>query len=197
MRMTASPTGPSLVQASAADPLQDQADPPQRRSVLVVCYSRSGRTRLLAQQIAKQCRADFEEIIEVRRRRGLLGRLSSMLQALLGATPEIRESHQSPRDYDTVIIGTPVCARRMASPVRSYVQRHRGQFRRVACFCTYGGWGPANVPKDISKICGRPAAPTLALSIAELSRQRYWAAVAKFVRMVKRDHRATPQREAA
>ena len=190
MRMMAPSLSSPVVQAAASTRPQENMAPPRRRPVLVVCYSRGGQTRRLARQIAEHCDADYEEVVEVMRQRGLIGYLRSVLQACLGAAPPIRDSRWSPLDYDTVVIGTPVWAWCMASPMRSYLQRHRGRFRRVACFCTYGRWGPARVPHDVSRLCGRPAAATLALSADDLSGRGYWCSVSGFVRVVRRGRRS-------
>jgi flavodoxin len=197
MRMTATPIRPGT--GAMPPPLVDSAAL-LRQPVLVVCYSRSGRTRSLARQIAEQCGADFEEIELAGRRRGLIGWLRCALEALTGRVPKIRASRRPPSNYDTVVVGTPVWGWRMASPVRAYLQRHRGQVRRVACFCTYGRLGAGRVPEDLARLCGRHAAATLALSAAELSGRRYWGKVSRFVRIVRsgqRQRRPVAQRAAA
>jgi flavodoxin len=40
---------------------------------LVVYYSRSGNTRFVAEQISEEIGADIEEIIDIKKRKGLLG----------------------------------------------------------------------------------------------------------------------------
>lgn len=196
MRMSAPSLDSRVRQAMASAQSQDAAEAQQRRAVLVVCYSRDGSTRRLARRIAEHCDADYEEVVELVHQRGLIGYLRSALQAFLGVAPPIRDNRWSPLDYDTVVIGTPVWARCMASPMRTYLQRHRGRFRRIACFCTYGRWGPARVPHDVSRLCGRPAAATLALSADDLSGRRYWGSVSRFVRVVRRGRRSAQQASA-
>jgi flavodoxin len=163
----------------------------------VVFYSRSGRTRNLARQIAEHCGAEVEEIVLAGRRRGLIGWLRCALDAVTGRVPTIRASRRSPLHYDTVVIGTPVWCWRMASPVRAYLRRHRGQFRRIACFSTHGRLGAGRVPEEIARLCGRPAAATLSLSRAELAGSRYWGKVSRFVRSVRSSQRRQAEQRAA
>ena len=50
--------------------------------ILVVDYSRTGNTHLVAKAIAHDCGADLERIREVRSRRGLWGYLRSAREAM-------------------------------------------------------------------------------------------------------------------
>ena len=165
----------------------------------MVCYSGGGHTRVLAHEIAAQCGADIDEIKDRVGRRGLTGYLRSVLESLLCLPAPIDGSRREPGQYDTVIIGTPVWSGRMASPVRAYLRRHRGEFRRVAVFCTATRGGQASVLDDVARLAGCRAAATLALTESEVALRRHWAAVTKFVRSVRRA-RGNPgaaEREAA
>jgi len=163
---------------------------PARRSILVVSYSRTGHTRYLAQQIAEQCGADQEEIVDRVGRRGLLGYLRSLVEAVLRLSAPIAPSKRAPRDYELVIVGTPVWAWHLSSPVRAYLRRHRGEARRMAFFCTYGGSGQARVLDEMAKLCGRPPLATLALTTRDVAMRQHWRPVARFVRTLRSVRRA-------
>ena len=105
---------------------------------LVVYYSRTGNTRLVAEKLAQLLGADLEAIVDPTPRRGLLGFLRCGFQAVSGATPDIREAAHDPATYDAVLVGSPVWAARLSSPVRTYLQRHRRDFKSVAFFVTCG-----------------------------------------------------------
>jgi flavodoxin len=171
------------------------ANPPP--STLVVYFSRRGHTRQVARLIAEQCGAETEEIVDGIDRRGVLGYLRSLVEALLRLPVPIQPSRCSPRAYDTVIIGTPVWAWQMASPVRTYLRRHRGRFRRVAFFCCHRGWGPGAVLQDTARLCSRPATATLALSDREVAQGRHRSSLLRFVRAVRRPRRTEDRRQAA
>jgi multimeric flavodoxin WrbA len=63
--------------------------------------------------------------------------------------------------YDLVVVGTPVWARNVSGPVRTYLQQNKSKFKNVAFFCTYGCSGSEKALKDVEKLCGRPAAGKL------------------------------------
>ncbi|MDK2849883.1 MAG: hypothetical protein PWR32_550, partial [Candidatus Woesearchaeota archaeon] len=78
-----------------------------KMKILVVCYSRTGKTRKIANKIAQSLNADFDEIIDQKPRRGFLGFLKAGYDATLGKTTEITFT-RNPENYDLIILGTPV-----------------------------------------------------------------------------------------
>lgn len=131
---------------------------------LVVYYSRGGHTEFVARQIAALYHADLERIEDRTSREGTWGYLRSALEAIFQLRPPIRRSHRRPGDYDLVIVGMPVWFWSVASPVRTWVHRHRGALHNVAVFCTCGGSGHAKALDDLEALCGRHALAQLALS---------------------------------
>jgi flavodoxin len=132
--------------------------------ILVVYYSRSGHTEFVARQIAARCHADLERIEDSASRDGVLGSLRSALEAIFRLRPSIQRARRRPGDYDLVIVGTPVWFWSVASPVRTWVHRHRSELDNVALFCTCGGSGHANAMDDLEALSGRPALARLALT---------------------------------
>lgn len=136
-------------------------NPPGR--ILVVYFSRDGHTRRVAARIAAGCQADLEEISDVSSRSGVMGYLRSALEAGLGLAASVHSGRRSPQHYALVVVGTPVWMWNMASPVRRYLQVHRGRLPRLALFCTYGGAGQHKVLRDMAALCDRVPVATLAL----------------------------------
>jgi menaquinone-dependent protoporphyrinogen IX oxidase len=124
--------------------------------ILVVYDSRTGHTEFVARQIASRCSADLEHIEDRSTRKGVVGYLRSSLEALLDLRPAIERGRRRPGDYDPVILGTPVWFWGVASPVRTWVQRHHAALNNVALFCTCGGSGHAKALDDLECLCGHP-----------------------------------------
>lgn len=135
---------------------------------LVVCFSRSGYTRRVAEQLADTLGADLEAIVESRSRLGPAGYLRSVVEALRRRQPPIAQLHHHPRAYEQVLIGTPVWASHVSSPVRSYLVAHAGDFRRVGFFCTYGGSGADKVLAEMAQLIDRAPVATLKLRDHEI-----------------------------
>ncbi len=148
---------------------------------LVVYFSRTGTTRKVAGEITARAQAECEEIRESRGRRGLLGYLRSAREALARRIGEIDAPKHDPALYDLVVIGSPVWASNMSAPVRAYLTRHLGQFRRVAFFCTQGGSGGAKVVQAMAELCGQPPVATLVLNEREIRAGRHQRQLDAFV----------------
>lgn len=154
--------------------------------ILVVHFSLTGHTDQVARQIAARCHADIERIEERRSREGVLGHLRSAMEAVLGMRPAIERGRHRPADYDLVIVGTPVWFWGVASPVRTWLQRHHGSLNNVAVFCTYGGSGHAKALDDLEHLCGHQALARLALSERSVGQCQHDPAFHRFLLELKR-----------
>jgi flavodoxin len=137
-------------------------------NALVVCYSRSGNTLAIAQQIAEQLQADTERIQEPSSRRGMIGFLRSGFEAFRRRQPQILAGSADPTGYDLVVIGAPIWAGRMASPIRTYLQQHSGRLPQAAFFCTSGGGGYQAALAEMAEIAQTPPVATLELTQAQI-----------------------------
>lgn len=108
---------------------------------LVAYYSWSGNTAKVAKAIAEALGADLEEIRETRSRRGVFGYIGAAMEAAREHPAPIQPAIRNPGGYDLVVLGCPVWAQKMASPMRAYLLRERAHFKRIGLFCTLGGAG--------------------------------------------------------
>jgi flavodoxin len=138
-------------------------EPAGSAKALVVYYSRTGATRRVAEELARQLGADLERIQDVRGRSGIFGFARSGREAIQRHLPEIREPALDPGQYQLVVLGTPVWAGTMSSPMRTYITRNRDRLRQVAFFCTQGGENTGRTFAEMAEVCGRSAAATLSL----------------------------------
>ena len=127
---------------------------------LVVYHSRTGNTKTVAQALVQKLSADQEEIKSTEMKRGLFGYLKAGHQAMKKLMPEIDEMKIDPSGYDLVIIGTPVWAWTMASPVRTFIEQYKQKFPKVAFFCTCGD-KQSNTFRDMQDACGKEPMATL------------------------------------
>ena len=138
-------------------------------------YSLSGFTKRIAEEIAPKLpgSTELEEIKEDKPRRGWWGYLKSAIEAMRKRCPEIRPLESDVAAYDLVIIGTPVWAAHMASPVRTFLLNHRDQFSDVAFFCTYGGSGETATLDEMVGLCEMEPAAKFALTDGEITEKTY------------------------
>jgi flavodoxin len=106
--------------------------------ILCVYYSRTGNTRTLMEDIAKELDCELVAIPDEENRDGISGWLRSGMQAMARKTPEVpRPETKLPLElYDLVILGTPVWAGRCSAPMRGFLTRYGEELRRVAYVIT-------------------------------------------------------------
>ncbi len=136
-----------------------------KAKVLVVYFSRTGNTKRIARAIATALQADVEEIHDPTDRSGILGYLRSGLEASAGMLVELEHPRRDPADYDVVVVGTPVWAMSVSSPVRTYLWHERPKLPPVAFFATLGGMGAERAFEQMKAVAGR--APIAALVVRE------------------------------
>ncbi|MFW6133034.1 MAG: flavodoxin family protein [Planctomycetota bacterium] len=108
--------------------------------IVVVYYSRTGKTKLAAEKLAAQLDADVEEIREDKDRSGLLGFLAAGKDAALGRAAELTSEH-SLEGRRAVVLATPVWAGTAAPAMFAYIRAVDPSSVRVFALCTYDG-GP-------------------------------------------------------
>ena len=145
------------------------------KDILVVYFSRSGYTQRIAEHLARATGADCEAIREARPRTGLLGYWRSAREALRATAIGLEPSRLQPRDYGLVVIGTPVWAGNVSSPVRAWIARHRTELPRVALFCTQGGSGGPKVLQRMAGLCDRTPVATACFDDAQIDGGQYLA----------------------
>jgi flavodoxin len=140
---------------------------------LVVYFSRTGYTRRLAEEIAAGCGGDVESIDDVRSRSGILGYWRSAREALKRKPAEIRPGTKDPAAYELVILGTPVWAGHVSSPMRAYLAATRGKLGRVAFFVTEGGSGAERVFREMGELCGLAPVASEVFTDREIDQRGY------------------------
>lgn len=154
-------------------------------NILVVVYSRTGRTREVGQRIAHAFGDSLQEIRDVRSRRGPFGYLRSAMEAGRRQTPAIEPFSIDLSAYDLVILGTPVWAGHMAAPMRTFLEQHKQQLARIAAFCTLGGSGAPRTLAEIAEVAGQAPVAQLALRDAEIQTDAGSRKIEEFIDAVR------------
>jgi flavodoxin len=157
------------------------------KKILLVYYSRSGTTRKFATAVAARLKCDTEEIQDVRSRKGLFGWLRSGREAMRKVLPPIREMTRDPTAYDLVVVGSPVWASTMASPVRTWLDEHKRELiNTVALFCTSGGVDSGHALPDMGIYCACDSLANLTVRRRDIESGRFDDKVASFVAALNR-----------
>lgn len=149
--------------------------------VLVAFYSRSGTTRKVARQIATALDADVLAITDLQPRTGALGFMRSVVEAMRARLPPIGPVRLDLLDYDLVVLGTPVWAGHLSSPMRRFLHDHGRELSSTAFFCTMAGNSPAHAFTDMRELLDRDPLATCAIGTKEVSGNALDAALSAFV----------------
>jgi flavodoxin len=139
---------------------------------LVVYYSRTGSTQRVAEALAKNLKADMEEIVDLAPRSGAAGWLRGGRDATLKRCTPIQDLKILPDDYELVVIGTPVWAFNVTPAIRTFLHEYGSRCQRVAFFCVMGGSGDSRTFRTMTDLAGKQPLATLAM--LEAQTQAIW-----------------------
>ncbi len=148
---------------------------------LVVYYSRTGNTKMVAEAISKSLECDIEEIVDNEKRGGIIGYLRSGYEASRGKLSEIGISKFDASQYELVVIGTPVWAGKMAVPIRTYITQNRDKFKNLAFFTTAGGKNFDGPFSDLKEACGISPLAEIGVRAKEVQDGSFKSKIDKFV----------------
>lgn len=163
---------------------------------LVVSYSNSGATRVVAERIAAYLGAEVDEIREKKPRPRLLidgqkpeaagmALPRAAMAAVLGLNSPLEEPGKDPGDYDLVVVGSPVWANSLTPAARSYLRRHKKSLKRVAFFCTCGDPTKARIFAQMRTTCGKEPLATVAVKQEDARTDACSGAIAAFAERLK------------
>ena len=155
--------------------------------ILVVFYSRSGKTKKAAEAISGILKCDKEEIFDIKSREGIVGFLSAGTDANLRRLTAIKEIKNDPSLYDLVIIGTPIWSSNISTPVRTYLSLYKEEFKKVAFFCTRLGSDSKKVFADMKNLSQKAPLVVLELTTREVARDQYIQKVKEFIENLKEE----------
>ena len=90
---------------------------------MVTFYSRTGSTEYAAKKIAKVIEADLFKTVETKNRNGKLIYLTGSYEALREKLTDIKVL-KSIQDYDMIVIGSPVWARKFTPAIRTFLVKN-------------------------------------------------------------------------
>jgi flavodoxin len=154
-------------------------------NTLVVFYSRDGSTHKVAQAIADKLSCDIEEITETKSRKGLFGWIRSGYEASRQKAAMINPIKSNIADYDLVILGTPMWAGAMSSPVRGFFAQHGKDLPNVAFFCTKASSAGGKLFAGMEKVAGKAPIATLDLKMAEVQKTEFEEKLNAFTEQVQ------------
>jgi hypothetical protein len=136
--------------------------------ILVVCYSYTGTGLELARALCARPGWKMAEIALVRPRSGKTGYWRCVLDSLLRRSPDIRYQGPLPREFEGVVLISPIWAFSLASPMRSFVAQRRDHLPEVAMISVMGGAGAPHAEAEVARLLGRAPIRSAAFTMQEV-----------------------------
>lgn len=159
---------------------------------LVAFFSRTGTTKKVAEKIARTLKCDKEEIKDDVKRSGPVGYMRCGREASARMLTTLKKIKKDPAEYDMIVVGTPIWAWNVSSPVRTYLTENKGKFKKVAFFCTMMGSGAEKAFAEMKGLVGKKLAGTLALLTKEVNQGGYEDSIKKFTQKLKPRKKVKP-----
>ena len=154
---------------------------------LIVYYSRSGKTRNIAEVIAKKLGAELEEIVDHRNRKGILGFFTSGNEAHLKRSISINRLKNEPAQYDLIIVGTPIWAGNLSSPIRSFLMEYKEVLPKLAFFTIGLGSDPQNILLEVEEMIRQKPIAVMNITHRDTKKQLDLELVGTFIQNIKQN----------
>ncbi len=151
---------------------------------LIVYYSRSGHTKKVAELLKEQLNCEVEEIIDLKKRKGLFGFISGGRDAMKRKHTLIEPVKNNPGEYELVILATPVWASTTSPAIRTYAANNMSKIRDFAFIVTGGGLTEQGMIDKMAAEFGSPIA-TAAVSKNDFKNGNMQKIVTGFARAIK------------
>lgn len=121
---------------------------------LVVFYSYTGHTKMIAENIQQKLNCDILEIKPVKPYSTDYQTVVDEEQnnSSVGKTPDIQKIDKNLNDYDEIIIGTPVWWYTIAPVIRTFLTQNDLSNKTIKPFATNAGW-IGHTFQEIQKLC--------------------------------------------
>jgi flavodoxin len=144
----------------------------KQEKVLVVYYSRTGHTRIIAEHLSKKFNADLEELIDQHKRTGVFGASSAGKDAIAGNTTTLDSLKHNPKDYDIIIIGGPSWFGNVTPAVRTFIMQNDLSGKKIGLFGICHLTGVEHAIQEASDLISKgkdETFPTMPLRESELA----------------------------
>jgi flavodoxin len=110
--------------------------PDNRKRTLVLFYTRTGKTRTVAETVSETLGGRLQEIRDLKKRSGILGYIRSSLDVLKNRPTEIVPREIDLLDYDLIFIGSPVWGQKFAVAISTFLNSVDLTGKKVVLFVT-------------------------------------------------------------
>lgn len=122
----------------------------------VIYYSMDGNTKYVAGKIAAELGADLIRLIPAKEYpTGKIGKYFwGGKSATFGETPALEPYTFDQKQYDLIVLGTPVWAGTVTPPLRTFIRENKSEGKKIALFACCSGGSTAKCFEQMKKEAG-------------------------------------------
>jgi len=146
---------------------------------IILYYSRSGNTRVVANALARELGCDIEEIVDDKKRTGVVGSAGAYLSR--SKKTSIKEIESKLDDYDVVIVGTPIWWYTISPAAWELLRRYSGLIGQVSLLYTCGKDVRINAERDVEELYGKAPVVTVGIESGNIKSGSFKEQLGAFV----------------
>lgn len=142
----------TLLLGSGCKTNKTQNTDPQEGKTLVLYYSQTGATRVVAEEIQRQLGCDIDSIVAVNPYNGDYNQtIARWIQEKRDSVDVgVKPISVDIDKYDTIFLGFPIWGGTYALPMASFLKNHGLEGKRVVTFATFGSGGIEKASHDVA-----------------------------------------------
>jgi flavodoxin len=107
-------------------------------NALTIFYSRTGKTRIIAETIKDTLGGKLQEIIDLKDRSGFRGYMSGVIDIFFQSITEISPRELNLDHYDLLFIGSPIWGNKFPPAITTFFSRAQFSDKKVVLFADFG-----------------------------------------------------------
>lgn len=135
-----------------------------KHKVIIIFYSRTGKTRTIAATLRDTFGFHFQEVIDLKDRSGFIGYIGSLIDIFFRPITEIVPKETNFDNYDFLIIGSPIWGNRLPPAITTFFSTARFFGKKIILFINFGSHMKASLFDKYTKLinnCGGEVIGTL------------------------------------
>ncbi len=152
---------------------------------LIIYFSRSGHTEKIGKELAERLDADLESIKDKKKREGIIGWIKSGRDSLKKKTTSIEKVKHKPKNYDVILIGTPVWAGNVPPATRTLLKKYHRKIDNVAFFSTSKSGDTSEMYNTMARTVDIEPISTLSITEKEMKKGTYLEKMGEFIEELK------------
>jgi len=149
--------------------------------MLIVYFTRTGNTKVVAEWLAKELDCDIEEIVDNKKRTGFIGSAGAYLSPINKKTT-IKKIKADLEKYDKIILGTPTWWYTIAPAAREFITKNKSKINNIALFYTCDKETKIKAVADVKDLFGKAPSPAVCIESGTIKDKTFRKKIDWFVK---------------